>query len=127
MAQENSTPKTFLEELEELDIQAEKENNLRAAAMRVIASLAYDIRGCWNEYVKHRVRLIEQIARDHYIGIEEIDLEDAEYDGRWFRDVWNGPYGAECTVKDLELLGLDKDIFNYPEYTMATEKPEPPN
>lgn len=95
----------------------------RHAAIRVIASLAYDIRGDWNQYVPSRCRMIDRLSEDYHIDIPEIDEEEACYDGRWFRDVWSdeldAPYGAECTRQDLELLGLDEDIFNYPDQSMA--------
>lgn len=83
-------------------------------ARAVIGALAMDIRGSWT-YPDARVKVMKALCRDYGFGRWERELHEWDFeDGRYFRDEWSGPY-RECTLDDLDAVGLTKDIFDYPD------------
>lgn len=73
----------------------------------MIGALALDIRYDWSDWhnVKYRVNIIKDLCQN--LGrsdlLEQIDenIENIGYDGRWFRDHWNGPYGCDFTRQNV--------------------------
>lgn len=88
------------------------------SAKRVIGALAYDIRCSWACLVWDRIKKMYEIAEEYGVGMPEmtdVDVEDAESDGRYFRgQEWEGPYG-HCFYEDLHSIGRDETIFEHPE------------
>ena len=77
------------EEVESEEVESEEVefNDMHA----MLGALACSIRGSWRE-VECRLDTMRQIMDE--IGIHyDIDEEEVRYDGRWFRDCWDGPYG----------------------------------
>ena len=75
---------------------------------RMIGILAMNIRGDWND-ISSRLKAIIELCGDiderDLIDQIENDIDEIYYDGRWFRDNWDGPYGPyECTP---ELVGQE--------------------
>ena len=73
----------------------------------MIGLIAQDIRGDWSNYVHSRIGCIEEL----YDLLKEmcpyIDEDAAIYDGRWFRDCWDGPYGGNQDEKDYTPDGVE--------------------
>lgn len=61
-----------------------------AARLSLMGALAFSIRNYWGDDMDSRIYSIRALMGD---GIPNYDIDDDIDDGRWFRDVWEGPYG----------------------------------
>jgi hypothetical protein len=78
----------------------------RNQVKKMIGILAGDIRQGWGEQVDDRldciIKLSKMIGRNDWVVEIEANRDDINYDGRWMRDAWSGPYYVEkCTRENV--------------------------
>ncbi|CAH6419763.1 Hypothetical protein HVR_LOCUS841 [uncultured virus] len=82
----------------------------------MIGILTADIRDDWND-IEDRLgaikELCEKLAKTEWLEQLEENTDAIYYDGRWFRDVWDGPY--ENVICTRENVG-DKLYDQYADY-----------
>lgn len=98
------------------------ENNMTEEQLRIcnmIGILTADIRGHWTD-ISARLNgireLCQELGKQEWLDQLEDNIEEIYYDGRWFRDVWNGPYeNMYCTSEVVGQKLYDKyiDILHY--------------
>ena len=70
---------------------------------RVLGALATDIRGDWSSDVTSRletmIEICQELNEQGYIDAINKNEDVIVGDGRWFRDEWEGPYGATSLLK----------------------------
>ena len=91
-------------------------------AMRIIGTLANDIRNDWSDSVEYRYEMINDLLYEFDMPSAKklgVSLKYAKQDGRYFRD-WDGPYGGTVKESELELFGLSKE--NYSDFSYFEEE-----
>ena len=87
-------------------------------ACRMIGFLAASIRGDWAD-VKRRLNVIRKLSKEveKPEWVQQIDENraDIEYDGRWMRDYWDGPYTPGYDVQDIIDVGYAVYIGLFPD------------
>lgn len=92
----------------------------RRAKEILIGLIACDIRGNWADKMEERIEAIRKLSGHDPFTPDS--LSAIYYDGRWFRDVWDGSYGA--SAEDLVWIQA-----HYPKLLLkyVTVLTEPPN
>lgn len=72
----------------------------KADLFELIGAIAESIRSDWMYDVEERIEYIRAIYKAMGYSCPFIDEDAAIYDGRWFRDSWEGPYGMSDIYDD---------------------------
>jgi len=87
----------------------------------ILGLLAQDIRGSWGNgtrcRVKAMVRLCYDLGENEWANLLEYSTLEIEFDGRWMRDSWPGPYYVNYeNMECKELIKGYINLFDYPHF-----------
>ena len=92
---------------------------MKASFENMIGVLTESIRGSWNDTwdrLNAIIKLCGKLGRQDWIDQIENNADYIRDDGRWFRDVWTGPYGGDLFKVDDKTLDEYYGLLPYPPY-----------